>query len=76
MVHHPSANRCPFCGAEIRRSVWDMCVIPAYGTMEDANLDMIREYTGYPGTSLFQIEYQANRQKIHIRKDNDEDEQI
>lgn len=61
MVHHPDANRCPFCYAEIRRSIWDKIVIPAWGTMEDANRDLQNEHTGYNNVPLFQIEYQTHK---------------
>lgn len=61
------ANRCPFCGAEIRRSVWDKCVLPAWAGIEDANRDLEQEYTGYPDTALSQIEYQT-RKPINAKK--------
>lgn len=65
MMHHPTANICPFCGEEIRRSVWEHCVLPAWGLMEDTNRDLQQEYTGYPDTQLFQIEYQTNKPRVH-----------
>ena len=61
MAHHKDANRCPFCQAQIRRSIWDKIVLPAYGTLEDANRDLLNEHTGYDNVPLFQIEYQTHR---------------
>lgn len=69
MVQHQDANRCPFCGAEVKRSTWDKIIVPAWGTMEDANRDLQQEYTGYPNTTLFQIEYQAHKPQISKRPD-------
>ena len=64
MIHHPSANICPFCRAEIRRSVSERCVIPPWAGMEDANRDLQQEYTGYSDAQLFQIEYQINKPRV------------
>ena len=69
MAHSQDANKCPFCHAEIRRSVWDRIVLPAYGTLEDCNRDLQQEYTGYPDTTLFQIEYQTNKPQVSKRPD-------
>ena len=61
MVYHERANSCPFCGAEIYRGTWDRVVIPAFAAMEEANMDLLREHTGYPDIPLLQISYLAHR---------------
>lgn len=61
MVHHEHANVCPNCFAEIPRGIWERCVIPAWGGIEDANRDLQQTHTGYLYTSLFQIGYQATK---------------
>ncbi len=46
--------------------------MPAYGTLEDCNRDLLQEYTGYADAQLFQIEYQANKpHNVKRRKDGE-----
>ena len=47
---------CPRCGAEITKAAWERSILPAFGSMEDANRDLKNEHTGMKHP-LFQIDY-------------------
>lgn len=50
------ARTCPTCGKSIDQGTWDRQVLRAFGEMEDANLELVKDHTGYNGT-LFTVSY-------------------
>ena len=61
MIKHTEANMCPYCYAELPRDTWERIVIPAFGELEDANRELIKEHSGYVDTPLFQICYAPSK---------------
>ena len=59
---------CPHCFKEIDRQTWNRQIIPAYGALEDANRELIKDHEGYTGVALFTIEYK-NRASEWPRSD-------
>lgn len=55
-VKDERANQCPHCFAEIDRQTWERQIIPAFGEMEDANRELVKDSTGYHGP-LFKVGY-------------------
>ena len=53
------ARQCPHCFAEIDREVWNREIIPAFGSMMDANRELVKEHTGY-NKPLFKVEVRAH----------------
>ena len=51
---------CPHCYKEIDRQTWQRQILPAYGALEDANRELVKDHTGYPGVALFTVTYQNN----------------
>ena len=41
------ARQCPHCFAKIDRSVWEKEVLPAFGAVNHANAELLKEHTGY-----------------------------
>ena len=50
------ARTCPVCGKSIDPGTWDRQVLRAFGEMEDCNLELVKDHTGYNGT-LFTVSY-------------------
>jgi hypothetical protein len=50
------ARTCPVCGKSIDPGTWDRQVLRAFGEMEDANLELVKDHTGSHGT-LFTVSY-------------------
>lgn len=50
------ANQCPHCFKEIEPSTWENDIVPAWGAMEDANLELMKDNTGYKRT-IFEVSY-------------------
>lgn len=50
------ARTCPVCGKSISQQTWDRQVLTAFGEMEDANLELVKDHTGYNET-LFTVSY-------------------
>lgn len=53
--HLDTARTCPRCGQQIDRQTWDKQVLPALGTVHDANFELKRDATGYKGQGAFSI---------------------
>lgn len=49
-------NQCPHCFSMIDRQTWDNQIIPAFGEMQDANRELVKDSTGY-NSKLFQVEF-------------------
>ena len=50
------ARTCPVCGKSIDPETWDRQVLRAFGEMEDASLELVKDYTQSHGT-LFTVSY-------------------
>lgn len=50
------ARTCPVCGKSIDPGTWDRQVLRAFGEMEDANLELVKDHTQSHGT-LFTVSY-------------------
>lgn len=42
-----TARQCPHCFSEIDRQTWQKEVLPAFGAVNDANGELLKESTGY-----------------------------
>ncbi len=60
---------CPHCCKEIDRQTWNRQIIPAFGALEDANRELYKDHTGYPGVALFTVEYRVNKAPEWPRSD-------
>jgi hypothetical protein len=40
------ARQCPHCFSKIDRQVWQKEVLPAFGAVNDANAELLKEHTG------------------------------
>lgn len=58
------ARTCPHCGEEIDRQTWQQQVIPAFCASGDANRELYRDHTGYPGQSLFRFDVLSEKVSI------------
>lgn len=56
-IHDDHRRVCPWCCKEIDRQTWNKSIVPAFGEMEDAARELVKDYTGYPGAGLFSISY-------------------
>lgn len=50
------ARTCPVCGKSIDPGTWDRSVLKAFGEMEDATIELVKDHTQSHGT-LFTIGY-------------------
>lgn len=50
------ARTCPVCGKSIDSGTWERQVLRAFGEMEDANLELVKDNAQYHGT-LFTVGY-------------------
>lgn len=50
------ARTCPVCGKSIDPGTWERSVLRAFGEMEDANLELVKDHTQSHGT-LFTVSY-------------------
>lgn len=50
------ARTCPVCGKSIDPWTWERSVLTAFGEMEDANLELVKDHTQSHGT-LFTVSY-------------------
>lgn len=53
---HWKARTCPTCGKAIEPGTWNRHILPAFGLMEDANKELMKDHTGLHG-SLFTVSY-------------------
>ena len=53
---HWKARTCPTCGKEINPGTWNRQILPAFGSMEDANLELMKDHTALHET-LFTVSY-------------------
>lgn len=53
--HQDTARTCPRCAAQIDRQTWDKQVLPALGSVHDANFELARDATGYKDGKPFTI---------------------
>lgn len=53
--HLDTARTCPRCGAQINYQTWENQVLPALGTVHDANFELARDATGYKDRKPFTI---------------------
>lgn len=44
--HRDGARTCPKCGKAIDRQTWERQVLPALGTVQDANFELARDANG------------------------------
>lgn len=42
-----NARTCPHCFEEIDRQTWERSILPAFGAMQDANRELMKDYCGY-----------------------------
>ena len=52
---------CPHCFAEIDPQTWENQVLPAFGSMTDANMELLRDNLGQH-TPLFRIHYTEDQE--------------
>ena len=57
-IHQEQANQCPHCFSEIDRQTWDRQIVPAFGALDDANREIVKDYLGY-GAQMFRVDYTA-----------------
>lgn len=50
------ARQCPHCFKEIDSQTWENQICPSWGAMEDSNLELVKDTTGY-GNTLFEVSY-------------------
>ena len=55
-LHDWKARTCPVCGKSIDPGTWDRQVLRAFGEMEDASLELVKDHTQSHGT-LFTVSY-------------------
>lgn len=48
----------PHCSHAIDEQTWNKQIIPAYCAMYDANLELLKDHTGYH-TPLFEVSYES-----------------
>lgn len=68
------SNSCPHCNQEIDRQTWEKFVIPAYGSCEDMNMELLKDHTGYK-KPIFEVSFMGDtlfRNRKHKRKRGDE----
>lgn len=53
---HETARTCPKCGEQIDEQTWNNQVLPALGSMADANRELHKDALGY-GVTRFKIGY-------------------
>ena len=56
-IHNDHRRVCPHCCKEIDRQTWNRFIVPAFGEMEDAARELVKDHTGYPGVALFTVSY-------------------
>lgn len=47
---------CPHCGEEVDRPTWMQYILPALGTVADANRELYKDYLGYSNKTLFKFD--------------------
>lgn len=55
---YSKARECPHCFQKIDEQTWDKQIFPAYCAMSDANLELLKDHTGYH-TPLFEVSYES-----------------
>lgn len=50
------ARTCPICGKSIDSGTWEKSVLRAFGEMEDANLELMKNHVQYHG-AIFTVDY-------------------
>ena len=58
-IHYKHAASCPHCNHKIERQTWEKAILPAFGAMEDASRELLKDVSGY-GTTLFTISYTSD----------------
>lgn len=53
---HWKSRTCPVCGKSINPETWEHDVLRAFGEMEDANLELMKDNAQYHG-ALFTVDY-------------------
>lgn len=51
-------RQCPHCHAEIDKQTWERQIVPAFGALDDANRELLKDHTGYH-VPRFWVEYGA-----------------
>lgn len=54
--HLDTARTCPECGAQIDAQTWENQVLPALGTVHDANFELKKDFSSYKNGKLFIID--------------------
>ena len=53
------ARTCPICGHQIDGETWERQILPAFGEMEAANLELMKDHSGYH-RPLFTVNYESD----------------
>lgn len=53
------ASTCPHCFKSIERQTWEKQIVPAFHALDDANRELLKDYTGYH-VPLFEVSYKAD----------------
>ena len=53
---HWKARTCPVCGKSIDQGTWERQILRAFGEMEDANRELMKDHAQYHG-SMFTVSY-------------------
>ena len=56
-INSDTASTCPHCGATVDRQTWERQIMPAFGQLEDANRELVKDFIGYAGQTLFTVDY-------------------
>lgn len=57
-IRYSKARECPHCSHAIDEQTWNKQILPAYCAMCDANLELLKDHTGYH-TTLFEVSYES-----------------
>ena len=58
------ARTCPHCNAEIDAQTWERQIVPAFASAADANMELVRDHTGYHRT-MFSVDFIADHYLPH-----------
>lgn len=58
-IHYKHAATCPHCNHKIDGQTWERQIIPAFGAMDDASRELLKDASGY-GTTLFTLSYESD----------------
>lgn len=55
-----AARTCPHCQSKIDRQTWERQVLPAFGSVQDANAELIKDHVGN-NSPLYTVDFIEDR---------------